>query len=78
MCAYNALRVILNVALFFEMHVERSQEKFVKLLTFESSQLIHLVIKLSNSNADDNLYEALMDAISSALNQPFPRVKSQM
>ncbi|RHZ66109.1 hypothetical protein Glove_309g151 [Diversispora epigaea] len=74
----NALRVFLNVALFPGMHVERSQEKFVKLLAFEGSQLVHLAIELSNSNAADGLYEALMDVISPAPNQLFPRVKSQM
>ncbi|RHZ89097.1 hypothetical protein Glove_19g366 [Diversispora epigaea] len=73
MYAYNTLRVILNVVLFSRMHVERSQEKFVKLLAFEGSQLIYLVIKLSNSNAADDLYEVLMDAIPPAPNQLFPR-----
>ncbi|RHZ83780.1 hypothetical protein Glove_87g142 [Diversispora epigaea] len=52
----NILRVILNIALFHGMHVERSQEKFVRLF-------------LSNSNAADDLYEAIMDVIPSAQNQ---------
>ncbi|RHZ80967.1 hypothetical protein Glove_130g42 [Diversispora epigaea] len=60
----NVLRVILNVALFNGMHIERSQEKFVKLFAFED-KLVHLAIKLSNSNAADELYEAIMDAITS-------------
>ncbi|RHZ66100.1 hypothetical protein Glove_309g158 [Diversispora epigaea] len=60
----NVLRVILNVALFKGMHIERSQDKFVKLFAFEG-KLVHLAIKLSNSNAADELHEAIMDAITS-------------
>ncbi|RHZ74828.1 hypothetical protein Glove_219g9 [Diversispora epigaea] len=52
--------VILNVALFNGMHVER-QEKFVRIFAFEGDFLVHLAIKLSNSNAADDLYKAIMD-----------------
>ncbi|RHZ78486.1 hypothetical protein Glove_164g58 [Diversispora epigaea] len=65
----NVLKVILNIALFHGMHVERSQEKFVRLFAFEGDLLVHLAIKLSNSNAADDLYEAIMDAIPSAQSQ---------
>ncbi|CAG8532503.1 5631_t:CDS:10 [Diversispora eburnea] len=76
MRADGVLRVILNVALFHGMHVERSQEKFVRLFAFEGKGdlLVHLAIKLSNSNAADDLYEAIMDAIPPAQNQSHPRV----
>ncbi|RHZ89010.1 hypothetical protein Glove_19g39 [Diversispora epigaea] len=43
----NVFRVILNVALFNRMHIERSQDKFVKLIAFEG-KLVHLVIKVCN------------------------------
>ncbi|RHZ88379.1 hypothetical protein Glove_23g227 [Diversispora epigaea] len=66
MRADNVLRVILNIALFRGMHVERSQEKFVKLFAYEGSKLVHLAIKLSNPNAADELYEAIKDAIPPA------------
>ncbi|RHZ75141.1 hypothetical protein Glove_217g243 [Diversispora epigaea] len=64
MRADNVLRVILNVTLFRGMNVERSQEKFVRLFAFEGNgaSLVHLAIKLSNSNEADNLYEAIKDA----------------
>ncbi|RHZ72126.1 hypothetical protein Glove_246g5 [Diversispora epigaea] len=64
MRADNVLRVILNIALFTGMHVEK-QEKFVKLTTFEGNKLVHLAIKLSNPNAADELCKAIMDAITS-------------
>lgn len=43
-------RVILNVALFHGMHVEKSQEKFVRLFAFEGKgdSLVHLAIKVCN------------------------------
>ncbi|RHZ76675.1 hypothetical protein Glove_194g179 [Diversispora epigaea] len=65
MRADNVLKVILNVALFHGMHVERSQEKFIRLFAFEGKgdSLVHLAIKLSNSNEADNLYEAINNAI---------------
>ncbi|RHZ87836.1 hypothetical protein Glove_29g167 [Diversispora epigaea] len=66
MRADNVLKVILNIALFRGMHVERSQEKFVKLFAYEGSKLVHLAIKLSNPNAADELYEAIKDAIPPA------------
>ncbi|RHZ59075.1 hypothetical protein Glove_365g290 [Diversispora epigaea] len=72
MRADNVLRVILNVSLFHGMHIERSQEKFVRLFAFEGDILVHLAVKLPNSNAADDLYEAIMDAISPAQNQPHP------
>ncbi|RHZ80815.1 hypothetical protein Glove_132g297 [Diversispora epigaea] len=74
MRADNVLRVILNVALFPGMHVERSQEKFVRLLAFEGGQLVHLAIKLSNSNTADDLYRAINDAIPPAQVQSLPRI----
>ncbi|RHZ66085.1 hypothetical protein Glove_309g104 [Diversispora epigaea] len=49
-------KVILNVALFQGMHIERSQEKFIRLFAFEGDLLIHLAIKLPNSNSADDLY----------------------
>ncbi|RHZ88933.1 hypothetical protein Glove_19g148 [Diversispora epigaea] len=64
MRADNVLRVILNIALFNGMHVER-QEKFVKLSAFEGSKLVHLAIKLSNPNTADELCKAIKDAITS-------------
>ncbi|RHZ59060.1 hypothetical protein Glove_365g106 [Diversispora epigaea] len=60
----NVFRVILNVSLFNGMKIERSQDKFVKLFAFEG-KLVHFAIKLSNSNAANELYEAIMDAITS-------------
>ncbi|RHZ76733.1 hypothetical protein Glove_194g188 [Diversispora epigaea] len=65
MRADNVLKVILNVALFHGMHVERSQEKFIRLFAFEGNgdSLVHPAIKLSNSNEADNLYQAIKDAI---------------
>ncbi|RHZ73178.1 hypothetical protein Glove_232g93 [Diversispora epigaea] len=65
MRADNVLKVILNIGLFNGMHVERSQEKFVKLFAFEGSKLVHLAIKVSNPNAADELYKSIMDAITS-------------
>ncbi|RHZ80813.1 hypothetical protein Glove_132g299 [Diversispora epigaea] len=64
MRADNTLRVILNIALFNGMHVERAQEKFVRLFAFEGDLLVHLAFKLQNSNAADNLYQAITDAIT--------------
>ncbi|RHZ85854.1 hypothetical protein Glove_59g73 [Diversispora epigaea] len=64
MRADNVLRVILNIALFTGMHVEK-QEKFVKLSAFEGSKLVHLAIKVSNPNAADELYKFIMGAITS-------------
>ncbi|RHZ73632.1 hypothetical protein Glove_230g16 [Diversispora epigaea] len=72
MRADNVLRVILNVSLFHGMHIERSQEKFVRLFAFEGDILVHLAVKLPNSNAADDLYKAIMDAISPAQNQQHP------
>ncbi|RHZ80748.1 hypothetical protein Glove_132g200 [Diversispora epigaea] len=66
MRADNVLRVILNVALFHGMHVERSQEKFVRIFAFEGDLLVHLAIKLLNSNAADDLYEAIMDGCNTS------------
>ncbi|CAG8527664.1 2345_t:CDS:2 [Diversispora eburnea] len=73
----NVFKVILNVALFHEMHVERAQEKFVRISAFED-KLVHLAIKLYTSNEADELYEAIMDAIPPAQNQPLPIVTSEM
>ncbi|RHZ55839.1 hypothetical protein Glove_410g86 [Diversispora epigaea] len=69
MWADNVLKVILNVALFHGMHIERSQEKFIRLFAFEGDQLVHLAIKLPNINAADGLFKAITDAIPSAENQ---------
>ncbi|RHZ87874.1 hypothetical protein Glove_29g175 [Diversispora epigaea] len=69
MRADNVLKVILNVALFHRMHIERSQEKFIRLFAFEGDQLVHLAIKLPNINAVDGLFKAITDAIPSAKNQ---------
>ncbi|RHZ89067.1 hypothetical protein Glove_19g390 [Diversispora epigaea] len=65
MRADNVLKVILNIALFNGMHVERSQEKFVKLFAFEGTKLVYLAIKVSNPNAADELYKSIMGAITS-------------
>ncbi|RHZ88975.1 hypothetical protein Glove_19g218 [Diversispora epigaea] len=65
----NILKVILNVALFQGMHIERSQEKFIRLFAFEGDQLVHLAIKLHNINAVDGLFKAITDAIPLAKNQ---------
>ncbi|RHZ89219.1 hypothetical protein Glove_17g39 [Diversispora epigaea] len=64
----NVLKVILNIALFHGMHVERVQEKFVRLFAFEGDLLIHLAIKLPNPNAADDLYQAVVNAITPARN----------
>ncbi|CAG8493399.1 10770_t:CDS:2 [Diversispora eburnea] len=63
----NIFRVILNITLFHKMHIER-QEKFVRLFAYEGDILVHLAIKLSNSKAADELYNAIMDAIPPARN----------
>ncbi|RHZ89072.1 hypothetical protein Glove_19g404 [Diversispora epigaea] len=65
MRADSVLKVILNVALSHGMHVERSQEKFIRLFAFEGKgdSLVHLAIKLSNCNEADDLYEAIKKAI---------------
>ncbi|RHZ88955.1 hypothetical protein Glove_19g414 [Diversispora epigaea] len=63
MRADNVLRLILNVALFHGMHVERSEEKFIRIFAFEGNLLVHLAIKLSNCNEADDLYVAIKDAI---------------
>ncbi|RHZ73241.1 hypothetical protein Glove_232g106 [Diversispora epigaea] len=65
----NTLRVILNITLFNRMHVERAQEKFIRLFAFEGDSLVHLAFKLQNSNAADNLYQAIIDAITPTQNQ---------
>ncbi|RHZ71589.1 hypothetical protein Glove_256g146 [Diversispora epigaea] len=62
MRADTILKIILNVALFHGMHIERSQEKFIRLF-------------LPNSNAADDLFKAIMDAIPQAKNQSHPGVK---
>ncbi|RHZ59147.1 hypothetical protein Glove_365g200 [Diversispora epigaea] len=66
MHADNILKVILNIALFRGMHVERSQEKFLRIVAFKGGLLVHLAIKLSNSTAADDLYQTIMDAITPA------------
>ncbi|RHZ73289.1 hypothetical protein Glove_232g114 [Diversispora epigaea] len=65
MRADSVLKVILNVALFHGMHVERSQEKFIRLFAFEGKgdSLVHLAIKLSNCNEAEDLYEAIKKAM---------------
>ncbi|CAG8473766.1 10627_t:CDS:2 [Diversispora eburnea] len=73
----NVLKVILNVALFHGMQVERSQDKFVRIFAFED-KLVHLAIKLPNSNEADELYEAIMNAIPPSQNQPLPNITSEM
>ncbi|CAG8505323.1 4361_t:CDS:2 [Diversispora eburnea] len=80
MRADNVLRVILNVALFPGMHVERSQEKFIRLGVFEGGILVHLAVKVSDSKTADKLYRAIMVAIPPAQNQspPLPEVTSEM
>ncbi|RHZ66072.1 hypothetical protein Glove_309g134 [Diversispora epigaea] len=75
MRANTILKVILNVALFHGMHIERSQEKFIRLFVFEGDQLVHLAIKLPNSNAADDLFKAIMDTIPQTKNQSHPGVK---
>ncbi|RHZ82358.1 hypothetical protein Glove_109g418 [Diversispora epigaea] len=77
MRADTILKVILNVALFQGMHVERSQEKFIRLFAFEGDLLVHLAIKLNNSKAADDLYEAIMDAVPPAQNQSHPRANGE-
>ncbi|CAG8480076.1 5224_t:CDS:2 [Diversispora eburnea] len=54
--------VILNITLFNGMHVEK-QDKFVRLFVYEGDKLVHLAIKLSNSKATDELYNAIIEAI---------------
>ncbi|RHZ89062.1 hypothetical protein Glove_19g59 [Diversispora epigaea] len=66
MRADTILKVILNVALFHGMHIERLQEKFKRLFVFEGDQLVHLAIKLPNSNAADDLFKAIKDVIPPA------------
>ena len=57
MRADGVLRVILNVALFHGMNVERSQEKFVRLFAFEenNSAPVQFAIKVRCVNSMDNL-----------------------
>ncbi|CAG8568418.1 3099_t:CDS:2 [Diversispora eburnea] len=80
MRADNVLRVILNVALFPGMHVERSQEKFIRLGVFEGGLLVHLAVKVSDSKTADKLYRAILAAIPPAQNQspPLPELTSEM
>ncbi|CAG8645133.1 17250_t:CDS:2, partial [Cetraspora pellucida] len=68
MRADGVLRVILNISLFHGMSVERSQEKFVRIVAFEgtSTTPVHFAIKLSNTNAADDLYDAILEAIPTA------------
>ncbi|CAG8589658.1 20287_t:CDS:2, partial [Dentiscutata erythropus] len=65
MRADGVLRVILNIALFHGMSVERSQEKFVRVVAFEGTNTtpVHFAIKLSNTNVADDLYDAILEAI---------------
>ncbi|CAG8791638.1 20806_t:CDS:2, partial [Cetraspora pellucida] len=65
MRADGVLRVILNISLFHGMSVERSQEKFVRIVAFEgtSTTPVHFAIKLSNTHAADDLYDAILEAI---------------
>ncbi|CAG8474916.1 1295_t:CDS:2 [Cetraspora pellucida] len=60
------LRVILNIALFHGMSVERSQEKFVRIFAFEgtSTTPVHFAIKLPDTDAADELYNAIREAIA--------------
>ena len=48
MRADGVLKVILNIALFYGMSVERAQERFVRVIAFEGSDQIpvHLAIKV--------------------------------
>ena len=48
MRADGVLKVILNVALFHGMSVERSQERFVRIVAFEGNDQIpaHLAVKV--------------------------------
>ncbi|RHZ56617.1 hypothetical protein Glove_399g27 [Diversispora epigaea] len=78
MHADNVFKVILNVALFHGIHVQLSQEKFVRIFAFEGDLLVHLTIKLPNSNAADDLYNAIMNAITPDQDQSHPRITSQM
>ncbi|CAG8783107.1 2412_t:CDS:2, partial [Acaulospora morrowiae] len=57
MRADGVLQVILNVALFHDMNVERSQEKFVRLFAFEenNSTPVQFTIKLPNPNAANDI-----------------------
>ncbi|CAG8474838.1 986_t:CDS:2 [Diversispora eburnea] len=43
----NVFKVILNIILFHGMHIERSQDKFIKLFAYED-KLVHLAIKVCN------------------------------
>ncbi|KAF0496001.1 hypothetical protein F8M41_021086 [Gigaspora margarita] len=65
MRADGVLRVILNIALFNGMSVEKLQEKFVRIVAFEgtSTTPVHFAIKLSNANAADDLFDAILEAI---------------
>ncbi|CAG8759960.1 11536_t:CDS:2, partial [Gigaspora rosea] len=65
MRADGVLRVILNIALFNGMSVEKLQEKFVRIVAFEGTNTtpVHFAIKLSNANAADDLFDAILEAI---------------
>ncbi|CAG8522908.1 8435_t:CDS:2 [Diversispora eburnea] len=62
MRADNILKVILNVALFNGMHVEK-QDKFVRFFVYEGERLVHLAIKCSNPKATEELYNAIKNVI---------------
>ncbi|EXX54635.1 uncharacterized protein OCT59_015018 [Rhizophagus irregularis] len=78
MRADGVLKVILNVALFNGISVERAQEKFVRLVAFEGPDNIpvHLAIKVGNPIAADELYDAIMDAIPQPQRRPQFRVNT--
>ncbi|CAI2163379.1 19540_t:CDS:10 [Funneliformis geosporum] len=59
------LRVILNIALFHGMSVERAQESFVRVVAYEGTDHIpvKLAIKVGSPSAADELYNAIMNAI---------------
>ncbi|CAG8568416.1 13119_t:CDS:2, partial [Acaulospora colombiana] len=60
------------------MRVERSQEKFVRLLAFEGNNNVtaHFAIKLSSPAAADDLYNAIMSAIPPAQQTPHQTVNA--
>ena len=66
MRADGVLRVILNIALFNGMSVEKITRKICeKIVAFEgtSTTPVHFAIKLSNANAADDLFDAILEAI---------------
>ncbi|RIA96334.1 hypothetical protein C1645_815512 [Glomus cerebriforme] len=78
MRADGVLKVILNIALFRGMSVERAQEKFVRLFAFEGNDHIpvHLAIKVASPIAADELYDAILNAIPQPQSQPQIRVNT--